>query len=191
MVGTWQQVAGTVVGVLNYRHETGKWTWGEIMNTQACSSNISTSNTVIKPPQTLPPTGEQAFKYLSLWGTYLLTTCWYQQPSLTLVPEELSVCMCMHLWVCVCMCVMSSWGCQSLLYDTTLFLWNMVSPWIWSRVHIFQQAWHSVGPSCLWALQCWNCKHHETTASVVWYWNLKSDSYTCALCTLTTGPSLQ
>lgn len=67
---------------------------GEIMNTQACSSDISSSNTILKPPQTLPPTGEQAFKYLSLWGTYLLTTCWatwYQQPSLTLVPEELSV----------------------------------------------------------------------------------------------------
>lgn len=68
-------------------------------------------------------------------------------------------CVCMLLWVCMCICVMSSWGCQSLLYDTTLFLWNMVSPWIWSRVHVFQWDWHSVGPSGLWALQCWNYKH--------------------------------
>lgn len=164
MVGAWQQVAGTVTRVLNCRHETGKWTWDAIMNTQACSSDISSSNTVLKPPQILPPTGEQAFKYLSLWGTYLLkllhSTCWatwYQQ--LSLVPEELSACMCVCLWVCVYMCVMSSWGCQSLLYDTTLFLWNMVSPWIRSRVHVFLQGWHSVGPSCVWALQCWNYKH--------------------------------
>lgn len=81
---------------------------GEIMNTQACSSDFSSSNTVLKPPQTLPPTGEQAFKYLSLWGTYLLkllrSTCWatwYQQPSLTLVPKELSdACACSCEYAC-------------------------------------------------------------------------------------------
>lgn len=95
MVGAWQQVAGTVTRILNCRPETGKWTWDAIMNTQACSSDISSSNTILKPPQILPPTGEQAFKYLSLLGTYLLkllhSTCWatwYQQ--LSLVPEELS-----------------------------------------------------------------------------------------------------
>lgn len=98
-MGAWQQVAGTVARVLNCTRET-EVDLGEIMNTQACSSDISSSNTILKPPQTLPPTGEQAFKYLSLWGTYLLTTCWatwYQQPSLILVPEELSVCGCMRL----------------------------------------------------------------------------------------------
>lgn len=92
------------------------------MNTQACSSDISSSNTILKPPQTLPPTGEQAFKYLSLWGTYLLTTCWatwYQQPSLTLVPEELSVCGWVHALVSMCVHV-----CDVLMRVSIPPLWH-------------------------------------------------------------------
>lgn len=100
----------------DYEHSSLSW-W-----------RIVSSNTVLKPPQILPPTGEQAFKYLSLWGTCLLkllhSTCWatwYQQPSLTLVPEELSVCMC--LCVCVCMCV-----CDVLMRVSVPPLWYCLIP---------------------------------------------------------------
>lgn len=62
--------------ISNHKHKTPKenWKWGEAMNCHSLPQWCFSSSKATKPPQMPLPTGDQVFKYLSIWGTFLIQT---------------------------------------------------------------------------------------------------------------------
>lgn len=60
----------------HHKHKAGKenWKWGEAMNCHSLPQWCFSSSKATRPPQMPSPTGDQVFKYLSIWGTFLIQT---------------------------------------------------------------------------------------------------------------------